>query len=99
LRFAAARIALGMSQADVCKIGGLPSAQISQWETGKHRPSLDALVALLPLLEVDLDYLFLGDQSALRWEKRMALENAYEQAIEEAAQREAAVSEKQTKTG
>jgi hypothetical protein len=29
----------------------------------------------------------------------MALENAYEQAIEEAAQREAAVSEKQTKTG
>jgi transcriptional regulator with XRE-family HTH domain len=90
LRIMAARLALGMSQADLCKLLDMDSSQISQWETGKHRPSLDAVVQLLPFLEVDLDYVFLGDIAGFPWAKRDALQNAYEQALAEDAERQAA---------
>jgi transcriptional regulator with XRE-family HTH domain len=99
LRIVTARKAASLTQADLRRFTGLASAQISQWETGKHRPSLDALVVLLPFLEVDLDYLFLGDDTALAWPKRMQLQNAYEEAINEAMDRKAAQADKASKSG
>jgi transcriptional regulator with XRE-family HTH domain len=99
LRIVAARKAVGLDQAGLCRFTGFPSSQISQWETGKHRPSLDFVVQLLPYLDVDLDYLFLGDQRALNWDKVTALSNAYEEAIEEAHQRDVAEASKRAKSG
>ena len=83
LRIVAARKAVGMSQADLCRATGLPSAQVSQWETGKRRPSLDFVVLLLPHLDVSLDYLFLGDFRGLSRAKEDDLKNAWENALEE----------------
>jgi transcriptional regulator with XRE-family HTH domain len=99
LRIVAARKAVGLDQASLCRFTGFPSSQVSQWETGRHRPSLDAAVQLLPYLDVTLDYLFLGDKRALNWDKATALDNAYEDAIEEAHQRAAAEAERGTKIG
>jgi transcriptional regulator with XRE-family HTH domain len=99
LRVAAARIAAGMSQADLCKMAGLASSMVSQWERGKHRPSLDQIAPLLPLLEVSLDYLFLGETRGLSWEKSVSLSNAWEEALEEEALYKADVQARAAKSG
>lgn len=52
--------------------GVAPNA-LSNWETGRQRPSLDQVIRLLPALNVTLDYLFLGDDRGLTWEVREAI--------------------------
>lgn len=47
----------GMTQADVCKITGLPSSLLSNYATGKASPSLERAILIADALNVTLDEL------------------------------------------
>lgn len=58
------RVANGYSQEQVAKYcDDIKKASVSAWETGKTRPTLDALVSLSRLYQVTLDELALGHSS------------------------------------
>jgi transcriptional regulator with XRE-family HTH domain len=79
-RLAAAMKVAGLSQADIVRQLGFGSSQVSQWLSGRNRPSLDNLYLLLPFLDVDLNYLLLGEVGSLTYAKRDALLAAYDEA-------------------
>jgi transcriptional regulator with XRE-family HTH domain len=88
LRLLAALKVAGISQADLCRATGIQSSQLSQWITGRNRPSLEPLLIALPHLQVDLNYLYMGDVSAFSYEKRDALLEAANTARIEQGDRE-----------
>jgi len=68
--------AAGLSQAELCRLTGIQTGQLNQWIKGKHRPSLDALLIALPYLDVTIQYILIGDEGALSYERRDALREA-----------------------
>lgn len=56
-RIAARRIWLKLSQEELAGIAGTTQKQISRFETGKHAPSADMLVALANALDTTTDWL------------------------------------------
>lgn len=64
-RLAAMHSALGITQADVCRTIGMASGRYNQYVTGKRLLTLDVAVRLVAAYGVTLDWLFLGDVSAL----------------------------------
>ena len=47
------RTRTGRTQVDVAASAGVPQANLSRWESGKVRPSLESLVAVLNALSLD----------------------------------------------
>lgn len=64
-RLDALHAALGLSQADVCRALDLASGRYSQYVSGKRRLSLEVAFRLVEAYGVTLDWLFIGDASAL----------------------------------
>lgn len=64
-RLVAMHNALGITQADVCRAIDLTSGRYNQYVTGKRLLTLDVAVRLVATYGVTLDWLFLGDVSAL----------------------------------
>jgi transcriptional regulator with XRE-family HTH domain len=54
---------LGLSQTDIAKKAGLNPSAISQYESGNRNPSYEALIKLSGALNVNTEYLLLGDES------------------------------------
>lgn len=75
-RLAAAREAVGLRQVDLAELSGVARNTLAQWESGAFRPSLDQVVRLLPVLGVDLDWIYLGDDRGLPFHVRQALMEA-----------------------
>jgi transcriptional regulator with XRE-family HTH domain len=50
----------GISQAELGRRIGAHQNQVSSWVAGKRHPSFRHLAALVPVLEVDIDWLVLG---------------------------------------
>jgi len=94
LRIKAALKVAGMTQADLQRQIGASSSQITQWGKGRNYPSIPSLLLALPYLEVDLNYIFLGDMAAFPYAKRDALQSAYEELKAEADRREPLDSER-----
>lgn len=65
-RLKATRLALGHpAQGDFAKHAGIKANTYNQWEQGLIRPSLDGAKALCRTYRLTLDWIFLGDPSAL----------------------------------
>ncbi|RMH20888.1 MAG: XRE family transcriptional regulator [Acidobacteria bacterium] len=47
------RVRSGRTQVEVAAKAGVPQANLSRWESGKVRPSLESLVAVLTALGID----------------------------------------------
>lgn len=47
------RTRTGRTQVDVAAQAGVPQANLSRWESGKVRPSLESLIAVLNALDLD----------------------------------------------
>ena len=66
----------GMSQKDVCAVIGCAPQTYSGYEKGKHEPTLETLVRLAHLYDVDLDFL-IGKMSimlcCLLWKNKETL--------------------------
>jgi ribosome-binding protein aMBF1 (putative translation factor) len=59
------RRALGLPAGRLAAELGVAAPRWSQWEHGRHLADLRAMVRLAQRYRVTLDYLFLGDESAL----------------------------------
>lgn len=64
-RLLAAREAVGISSAELCRRTGINPNTYSQWETAKGRPSLDEAIKLCRALGYTLDWIYLGNPSGL----------------------------------
>ena len=61
----AAREALDLSPAELCRRTGIQPNTYSQWEGAKGRPSLDEALRLCAGLGYTLDWIYRGDPSGL----------------------------------
>jgi transcriptional regulator with XRE-family HTH domain len=59
------RQALGVPAGRLAAEFGVAAPRWSQWETGRHLADLRIMVRLARRYRVTLDYLFLGDESAM----------------------------------
>ena len=64
-RLRAGRKALGYSQTDFAKNAGFTKSQVSNWEGGLHRPSLDACITLRETYGLSIDFIIFGNLDAL----------------------------------
>ena len=64
-RLLAAREALGIGPAELCRRTGISPNTYSQWESAKGRPSLDEAMKLCRVLGYTLDWIYLGNPSGL----------------------------------
>ena len=69
-RLKAARLAAGLRQHDIANIAGVGQSSAANWETGTRRPKVSEVARLIPVLHITLDWLYLGDDRNLRWDKR-----------------------------
>lgn len=69
-RLKAARLAAGLRQHDIANIAGVGQSSAANWETGTRRPKVSEVARLIPVLHITLDFLYLGDDRSLRWDKR-----------------------------
>lgn len=73
-RLKAARLAAGLRQHDIANIAGVGQSSAANWETGTRRPKVSEIARLIPVLHITLDWLYLGDDRSLRWDKRDELQ-------------------------
>lgn len=59
-RLRRARLALDLSQIELCRLCGFAPNAYNQWERGKRRPNLEDAARLCDALGVTLDYIFMG---------------------------------------
>lgn len=64
-RLRAGRKALNLTQTEFAKKGGFTKSQVSNWEGGAHRPSLDACIAMREKFGLSIDYVVFGNLDAL----------------------------------
>ena len=72
------REALGLTQVEFARRADVTNNAYNQYEKGKQRPSLDAAIALREAYSLTLDWIYLGDNSGLKYElveamKKLAL--------------------------
>jgi transcriptional regulator with XRE-family HTH domain len=72
-RLAAARKVAGLRQLDIAEIAGVSPNAVTNWEAGTRRMKVTEAARLLPILGIDLNWLYLGDDRFLRWDQREAL--------------------------
>lgn len=75
LRIKAGRKALGYNQTEFAKKAGFTKSQVSNWEGGLHRPSLDACIALRETYGLSIDFIIFGNLDALPHRIAKALES------------------------
>jgi transcriptional regulator with XRE-family HTH domain len=75
-RLVASRVACGLRHTDLVAVSGITSPQLANWEGAKTRPRVDQLALVLPILGVTSDWVYFGDDRALPWEKREAIQRA-----------------------
>jgi transcriptional regulator with XRE-family HTH domain len=73
-RLKAARMAAGLRQSDLANIAGVGQSSTANWEAGTRRPKVSEIARLIPVLHITLDWLYLGDDRSLRWDKREEIE-------------------------
>lgn len=66
------RLALGLSQAALCRKCGIAANTYNQWEKGQ-RPQLDEAIKLVDGLDLTLDWIYLGDPGRLPYEVAQAI--------------------------
>lgn len=64
-RLQATRQALGLSQAEICRLTGIAPNTWNQWERGVGRPELDKAFELCKTLGVTLDWIYRGNPGGL----------------------------------
>jgi transcriptional regulator with XRE-family HTH domain len=69
-RLQAARLAAGLRQRDIAALAGVGQSSAANWETGTRRPKVSEAARLIPVLQITLDWLYLGDDRGLRWDTR-----------------------------
>jgi transcriptional regulator with XRE-family HTH domain len=79
LRLAAALRAQNLTSNDLIQTFGFQSSQVSQWLKGENRPDLSNALLMLPYLDIDLHFLFLGELGGLPHAKRDVLLAAMEE--------------------
>jgi transcriptional regulator with XRE-family HTH domain len=62
------REAMGLSQSEFAQRAGLSKNSYNQYEKGKQRPSLESAISLAETYRITLDWIYLGDNSGLKWE-------------------------------
>ncbi len=72
-RVRAARRVAGLRQRDLAQVCSTTPNAVTNWEAGTRRLGISQAAMLLPILRVTLDWLYLGDDRGLDWEKREAL--------------------------
>lgn len=72
-RVRAARRVAGLKQRDLAAVCATTPNAVTNWEAGTRRLGISQAAMLLPILRVTLDWLYLGDDRGLDWEKREAL--------------------------
>jgi transcriptional regulator with XRE-family HTH domain len=75
LRIQAARHALELSQTDFAKRANFSKSQVSNWEGGAHRPSLDACISMRETYGLSIDFIIFGSLDALPHKIAKALES------------------------
>ncbi len=66
----------GLNQSDYAAAAGLKRAQLSNWESGQYRLSLDGALALNARFGLSLDFLYLGRDEMLALDLRRAWRQA-----------------------
>ncbi|MFT4962512.1 MAG: transcriptional regulator with XRE-family HTH domain [Paracoccaceae bacterium] len=74
-RIHAARLALELSQTDFAKRAKFSKSQVSNWEGGAHRPSLDACITMRETYGLSIDFIIFGNLDALPHKIAKALES------------------------
>lgn len=74
-RIRAGRQALGYSQTEFAQKAGFTKSQVSNWEGGLHRPSLDACIALRETYGLSIDFIVFGNLDALPYKIAKQLES------------------------
>lgn len=74
-RIRAGRVALEYNQTDFAKAAGFSKSQVSNWESGLHRPSLDACISLRETFGLSIDFIVFGNLDALPHRIARALES------------------------
>jgi len=64
-RIIAIREALGLNQSEFALRADLKKSQVSNWESGLHRPSLDACIAIRETYGLSIDFIIFGNLDAL----------------------------------
>lgn len=64
-RLKAGRKALGLSQTEFASRAGFSKSQVSNWEGGVHRPSLDACIGMRETYGLSIDFIIFGNLDAL----------------------------------
>jgi transcriptional regulator with XRE-family HTH domain len=65
-RLKLARLALDLSQRELCDRVGIGFSTYNQWEKGRKRPEIDEANKLCDRLGYSLDWIYRGDMSNLR---------------------------------
>jgi len=65
---AQARIAKGMSQAQLAELLGIQRSSISRLESGEHNPSLDSLLRVMNVLDIDIKVMSLTDETFITYD-------------------------------
>lgn len=73
-RLKSLREALGLSQSNFAKACGLRVQQLSDWESGRMRLSLEGSILIYNVYNVGPDYLFLGRKDGLPYKLGLVLE-------------------------
>src|SRR3990167_11555469 len=64
-RLVATRMALGLSQAELCRRTGIAANTYNQWEQANGRPGLDGALVLCRTFGITLDWIYLADMAGL----------------------------------
>lgn len=64
-RLRSTRLALELSQAELCRLTGIATNTWNQYEKGISRPELDKALILCEKLGITLDWIYRGDPSGL----------------------------------
>lgn len=74
-RIRAGREALGYNQKQFADRAGFNNSQVSNWESGLHRPSLDSCITLRETFGLSIDFIIFGILDALPHKIAKAVES------------------------
>lgn len=75
-RLIAAQDALGLSAKEMAERAGLTKSQMSNWQSGQVRISLEGAIALRETHGLSLDFIFFGNLDALPYKLARALQSS-----------------------
>ena len=84
LRLLAVRLAVAPSAKALCDVLNVETSTWSQWETGKHRPEIDAMIRLGNLHDITLDWIYRGRIGGLPSDLKPVVWAHYQRLVAEA---------------